>query len=49
MWMAGGFYSSLQTSAKMHAPAGSDYFVFHRDQFSDIPDFAVVAQAGITG
>lgn len=35
------FISSLQTSAKMHAPAGSDYFVFPRDQFSDIPDFAV--------
>ena len=30
-----------QREGELHAPAGSDYFIFPRDLFTDMPDFAV--------
>ncbi len=35
------FLSNLQEEGKLHAPMGSDYFVFPRHLFNDIPPFAV--------
>jgi hypothetical protein len=31
----------VHVSGKLHAPAGSDYFVFPRSAFTDMPDFAI--------
>jgi hypothetical protein len=31
----------LHTAGKLHRPAGSDYFVFPRDCYAELPDFAV--------
>jgi hypothetical protein len=33
--------SRLVEDGRLHAPAGSDYFVFHRSQYSEIPDFVI--------
>ncbi|MBC8506413.1 MAG: glycosyltransferase family 2 protein [Anaerolineales bacterium] len=33
--------NSVQTNGILHAPAGSDYFIFPRTIFADIPDFAI--------
>jgi len=33
--------AEANASAKLHPPAGSDYFVFPRQVFSDIPSFAI--------
>lgn len=32
---------TVEQHAKLHRPAGSDYFIFHRSLFTDIPPFAV--------
>jgi hypothetical protein len=32
---------NLQTHAKLHPPAGSDYFIFPRSCFTEMPDFAI--------
>ena len=31
----------VRSRGEMHAPAGSDYFVFPRSSFSDMPDFSI--------
>jgi hypothetical protein len=31
----------LQQRGRLHLPAGSDYFIFPREQFVDMPDFAI--------
>jgi hypothetical protein len=31
----------LKQEGRLHAPAGSDYFVFHRSQYTEIPDFVI--------
>jgi hypothetical protein len=31
----------IQTTGKLHSPAGLDYFIFPKDTFSDIPRFSV--------
>lgn len=31
----------VRLRGKMHAPAGSDYFIFPRSVFTDVPDFAI--------
>jgi len=31
----------VHTQGRLHAPAGSDYFVFPRQAFSEMPDFAI--------
>ena len=31
----------LKQEGRLHAPAGSDYFVFHRSQYTGIPDFVI--------
>ncbi|MBU0510083.1 MAG: hypothetical protein KKD28_01190 [Chloroflexi bacterium] len=31
----------VQSRGELHAPAGSDYFIFPRSIFTDIPDFAI--------
>ena len=31
----------IEESGRLHPPAGSDYFIFPRDCFTDIPDFAI--------
>ncbi|HEX9028115.1 MAG TPA: glycosyltransferase family A protein [Anaerolineales bacterium] len=40
-----GWDERLRTDVKrrgsLHAPAGSDYFIFPRDLYSDMPDFAI--------
>jgi hypothetical protein len=40
-----GWESRLQAEVRargrLHAPAGSDYFIFRRDEFLDMPDFAI--------
>lgn len=36
-----GFLERVFKEGKMHAPAGSDYFIFPRDCFTDIPPFSV--------
>lgn len=33
--------SDVVARGQMHLPAGSDYFIFSRSQFTDIPDFAI--------
>jgi hypothetical protein len=33
--------ADVQTRGRLHMPAGSDYFVFPRDLFAEIPDFAI--------
>jgi hypothetical protein len=33
--------NQVQTFGKLHAPAGSDYFVFPRSAFLEMPDFAI--------
>ncbi len=33
--------SDVKTRGRLHAPAGSDYFIFPRSLYSDIPDFAI--------
>jgi hypothetical protein len=33
--------SSVLSEGRLHRPAGSDYFVFPRDCYSDVPDFAI--------
>jgi hypothetical protein len=33
--------AQVKANGKMHAPAGSDFFVFPREIFLDIPDFAI--------
>jgi hypothetical protein len=33
--------AEVRTHARTHAPLGSDYFLFPRDSFRDIPDFAM--------
>lgn len=42
---APGWESALrqkaQSSGRLHPPAGSDYFVFPRGAFADLPDFAI--------
>jgi len=32
---------TVKSAGSLHAPVGSDYFVFPRDLFQDIPDFAI--------
>jgi hypothetical protein len=36
-----GLARRVKESGKLHPPAGSDYFVFPRECFADIPDFAI--------
>ena len=31
----------VRTAGSLHLPAGSDYFIFPRDCFTDVPDFAI--------
>lgn len=31
----------VQSNGRLHLPAGSDYFIFPRDCFTDVPDFAI--------
>ncbi len=33
--------ADLQTRGRMHPPAGSDYFIFPRSCFTDLPNFAI--------
>jgi hypothetical protein len=33
--------AEVQARGRLHAPAGSDYFIFPRDSFTDMPDFAI--------
>ena len=33
--------SAVQTMGRLHPPAGSDYFIFPRTCFTDLPDFAI--------
>jgi len=33
--------SLINKSGKLHAPAGSDYFIFNKDSFKNLPPFAV--------
>jgi hypothetical protein len=33
--------AEVRSRGRLHAPAGSDYFIFPRDAFSDMPDFAI--------
>ncbi|HCC79380.1 MAG: hypothetical protein A2X25_06640 [Chloroflexi bacterium GWB2_49_20] len=35
------FLERLELDAKLHVPAGSDYFIFPRHLFTDIPPFAI--------
>ena len=35
------FRKDLQVSGRLHPPTGSDYFIFPRECFQEIPDFAV--------
>ena len=37
----GDLNDALRQRGKLHGQTGSDYFIFHRTCFSDIPDFAV--------
>ena len=34
-------WADVQTRGSLHAPAGSDYFVFPRGLFTEMPDFAI--------
>jgi hypothetical protein len=33
--------SQMRQSGRLHPPVGSDYFVFHRSQYDQIPDFVI--------
>ena len=33
--------ADVQTSGRLHPPAGSDYFIFPRTCFTDLPNFAI--------
>lgn len=33
--------SAIQAHGQLHAPAGSDYFIFPREAFTEIPEFAI--------
>jgi hypothetical protein len=38
---AGRLRAEVQAHGRLHKPSGSDYFVFPREMFTEIPDFAV--------
>ena len=33
--------TEVHTHGRLHSPAGSDYFIYPREQFADLPDFAI--------
>jgi hypothetical protein len=33
--------NEIRANGRLHAPAGSDYFVFRREAFTEIPEFAI--------
>lgn len=37
----GRLQADVQRRGRLHMPAGSDYFIFPRDLFADIPDFTI--------
>ncbi|MBM3143732.1 MAG: hypothetical protein FJ010_01935 [Chloroflexi bacterium] len=39
-WVS-GLRKEVRSKGKLHAPSGSDYFVFPRHVFTEIPDFAI--------
>ena len=41
--------AEVKSRGRLHLPAGSDYFVFPRLLFAEMPDFAIGAPDGITG